>query len=164
MRICDYIGPEFDFHTGHKYSRTRTLPLYHHDKVMELRSWWLCGIPSALAFILLGTITMVQPRTFPCQFALDYRCPEELYRGVRWEDYQEGAGCVGCKEGGSIGAIGKELSKSEHEELHSQSQRKDNDYTPLPGPRLDDLPDAKKSNAYSKLGMLGSKDKKRVST
>ena len=48
--------------------------------------------------LIVGMFGSVSPKKYPCMFSLDYRCPEELYRGIRWEDYKEGAGCLGCKQ------------------------------------------------------------------
>ena len=59
--------------------------------------------PKCLLFMALVCLFIVAfsskflPAT--CKFSLDTRCKDDLIRGVRWEDYSEGAGCLGdCDE------------------------------------------------------------------
>ena len=50
----------------------------------------------ALGFWLLWSRQEVSTNLqVPCGSSVDARCPGDLYRGVRWEDYKEGAGCLG---------------------------------------------------------------------
>ena len=59
---------------------------------------FLCGVSITL-IMLLNNTTVMAPPISPCVYSMDTRCKDELYRGVRWEDYSDGAGCKGCKEG-----------------------------------------------------------------
>jgi len=58
---------------------------------------FLLGVTTTLV-LLLNNTTIMAPPISPCTYSLDTRCKDELYRGVRWEDYADGAGCDGCKE------------------------------------------------------------------
>jgi hypothetical protein len=51
---------------------------------------------SLTLLILLNNTTVMAPPVSPCVYSMDTRCKNELYRGVRWEDYPDGAGCKGC--------------------------------------------------------------------
>ena len=58
---------------------------------------FLFGVSLTLV-ILLNNTTLMAPPVSPCVYSMDTRCKNELYRGVRWEDYFDGAGCEGCDE------------------------------------------------------------------